>query len=453
MTITVNGVAVPAQSKNLDTTTVTTGFGLVHRQIIGIADPENPSQYARLTGTSLNVNVTNASLAVTAAALPLPSGAATEATLQGVLDAVGGIIITNSSSTATLASGASFTGTATDVSSFGSITAAVLTDQNGTLYVEFSPDGTNWDSSIPYSVSAGLNEVHRLTVTRQYMRVRFTNTSASAQTYFRLQSLAGDQPILTSRLGSTIQEDADTVITRPLDFNLMVASNLYQNRSVLVKDGLNDAISTGTTPEDITNEGGVYAGFPTATGAAEIVVAGADTGTVYYYYLASDTDTAYTLGSKAITGAATYSLGHNIWRCNFAWFESSSATAFNAGAITIRHTATPTNVFCVINAGFSQTFCSAYTVPYGNSIYLDSVRGNMRGSTSGSLDGVFWYREFGKSPRLRFPFELQFGTLYFDDTDYLISIPERTDIIPRIITASTNGLSAKISYRLLQVRA
>lgn len=82
MTITVNGVAVPAQSKNLDTTTVTTGFGLVHRQIIGIADPENPSQYARLTGTSLNVNVTNASLAVTAAALP--TGAATEATLASI---------------------------------------------------------------------------------------------------------------------------------------------------------------------------------------------------------------------------------------------------------------------------------------------------------------------------------------------------------------------------------
>ena len=54
----------------------------MHRQIIGIADPENPSQYARLTGTSLNVNVTNASLAVTAAALP--TGAATEATLASI---------------------------------------------------------------------------------------------------------------------------------------------------------------------------------------------------------------------------------------------------------------------------------------------------------------------------------------------------------------------------------
>lgn len=79
MAITVNGVSVPQQSKTLDTATVTTGFGLVHRQIIGIADPENQSQYARLTGTSLNVNVTNTSVAISAVSLPLPTGAATAA--------------------------------------------------------------------------------------------------------------------------------------------------------------------------------------------------------------------------------------------------------------------------------------------------------------------------------------------------------------------------------------
>lgn len=79
MAITVNGVSVPQQSKTLDTTEVTTSFGVVQRQIIGIADPENQSQYARLTGTSLNVNVTNTSVAISAVSLPLPTGAATAA--------------------------------------------------------------------------------------------------------------------------------------------------------------------------------------------------------------------------------------------------------------------------------------------------------------------------------------------------------------------------------------
>ena len=88
MSIAPNSVAVPQQSKSLDTSTVTTGAGLVHRQIISIADPENQGQYARLSGSSLQVNVTNTTLAVTAAALPLPSGAATAAK-QPALGAAG----------------------------------------------------------------------------------------------------------------------------------------------------------------------------------------------------------------------------------------------------------------------------------------------------------------------------------------------------------------------------
>lgn len=81
MAIDKNAVSVPAQSKDLDTTRVTTTYGLVHRQVISIADPESPTAYVTLTGSSLNVNVSNASIAVSAASLPLPTGAAT-ATLQ-----------------------------------------------------------------------------------------------------------------------------------------------------------------------------------------------------------------------------------------------------------------------------------------------------------------------------------------------------------------------------------
>lgn len=70
---------------------------------------------------------------------------------------------------------------------------------------------------------------------------------------------------------------------------------------------------------------------------------------------------------------------------------------------------------------------------------------------TGSLDGYIWYRGYNESPRLRFPFELQCGSLYFDDVDYLVRIPERTDIIPRITTSSANNLIAKFSYRFLKV--
>lgn len=357
----------------------------------------------------------------------------------------------NSSATP-LNAAATFTGTGQDVLGFASVVVAVFTDQAATLYIEFSTDNTNWDSSLSFSVAASTNEVHRISVTRRYVRVRITNTSASNQTYMRLQAMAGSQTALTSALSSLIQADADAALVRPLDFNLMVAEGLYQNRSNTIKDGINADIDTGSTPEDISNEGGAYAGFPAAAAAAEIVVAGADTGTVYYSYMATDTDTDYTFGSKAITGAGTYSLGHNIWRCNFAYFVASTTTVFNVGDITIRHTATPTTVFCVIGAGVSQSYCAAYTVPYNSAVYLDRISGTLRGSSTGSLDGFFWYRPYGESPRLRFPFELQFGTLYFDDVDYLIKIPARTDIIPRIVTSSANNLYAKVSYRFIKTR-
>ena len=91
MAIDKNAVAVPAQSKDLDTARVTTTYGLVHRQVISIADPESPTAYATLTGSSLNVNVSNASVAVTqsgtwninniSGTVSLPTGAST-ATLQ-----------------------------------------------------------------------------------------------------------------------------------------------------------------------------------------------------------------------------------------------------------------------------------------------------------------------------------------------------------------------------------
>lgn len=54
---------------------------------------------------------------------------------------------------------------------------------------------------------------------------------------------------------------------------------------------------------------------------------------------------------------------------------------------------------------------------------------------------------------MRFPFELQYGTLYFDDVDYLVKIPERVDMVPRVTAASTNGLSAKVSYRFVKVKS
>lgn len=359
---------------------------------------------------------------------------------------------TLNSTTTPLNSAATFTGTAEDVSAFNSLVFSCKTDQAGELYAEFSNDGTNYDSILTFELYANTNEVHRLTISKKYFRIRITNTSASNQTYLRLQTLYGSHSSLTSALNSVIYDDADAQLVRPLDFNLMVAEGLYYDRNNTIKDGYTPTMTSGSVTQDLWTESGGYTGFVASASAAELVVAGADTGTVYYSYMATDTDLDYTFGSKAITGAGTYSLGHDIWRNNFAYFVSNSSTSFNVGKMTIRHTATPANIFVTIDAGRSQSYCAAYTVPYNSAVYIDRWQGAVRGGTSGSSDGFIWYRDYNGSPRYRFPFELQFGSLYFDDVDYLIKIPSRTDFMPRILNNSTNNLVCKFSYRLIKVK-
>lgn len=125
---------------------------------------------------------------------------------------------TNNSSSALVVNGNTWAGTWEDVSGFNTVTVAAKTDQSGSLYVEFSPDGTNGDSSISFETSANINEVHRLTITRRYFRIRFLNNSGASQTFFRVQSLLGNHPLLTSALNSTLQPDADAIATRAVLF-------------------------------------------------------------------------------------------------------------------------------------------------------------------------------------------------------------------------------------------
>lgn len=73
MPVAPNGVSVPAQSKSLDTTVVTTSYGVVHRQVVVFGDPEDPDKRVTVGANGAYVDVRNV------AALPLPSGASTAA--------------------------------------------------------------------------------------------------------------------------------------------------------------------------------------------------------------------------------------------------------------------------------------------------------------------------------------------------------------------------------------
>jgi len=163
-----------------------------------------------------DLQASNAALQSSNASIVSYSATISENTAQSTSQAVQGRMSTENLTSTLLANGATYTGTFEDVSSFSSVTVAAKTDQSGLMYVDFSPDGTNVDSTLTFTLEASTNEVHRITVTRKYYRLRIYNNSGSAQTYLRASTVLGSQQTLTSVAGSTIQSDADTVLSRSI---------------------------------------------------------------------------------------------------------------------------------------------------------------------------------------------------------------------------------------------
>jgi hypothetical protein len=109
----------------------------------------------------------------------------------------GGEVDPNNSTAIALGGGAAFTGTATDVMDFASVSiqvfANVASATNG-LSLEWSIDGTNWDVQDQHTISA--NEGEQFTVPRlaNHFRVVYTN-GAGAQATFRLETLLNPWPM------------------------------------------------------------------------------------------------------------------------------------------------------------------------------------------------------------------------------------------------------------------
>ena len=93
------------------------------------------------------------------------------------------------SSTANLASGATFTGTSQSSLGIAGIQINLHADQNCTVYVDQSTEGSNWDitDSFTYYYANG-GASWTVQATASYLRIRVTNNGAATTTEFRLQT-------------------------------------------------------------------------------------------------------------------------------------------------------------------------------------------------------------------------------------------------------------------------
>jgi len=309
------------------------------------------------------------------------------ATKTGAVDA-------NNSSTTPLNAAGVFTGTWVDCSAHSDISVSVTTDQDGTYQVQFSPDGSNADSTLTrYYRTTQINVPHVFEITRKYVRVVFTNTSAGNQTYFRLQTILGSRGLLNIPIDSTISQDYDSISVRPTDYRYETALGRRQGSTTWNKFGYNSDIDIGT--EVIAAFGGSFTilsaastltivsssadddGAPAGIGANSVVIYGVDANR------ASQTEVVTLNGITNVVTATTW-LGIN----RVAVYLAGSSQA-NVGLITVTAT-TGGSTQATIPVGEGSTQQSIFFTQANHILLADYLL--LNGEKTGA----------GASPKIRF---------------------------------------------------
>jgi len=312
----------------------------------------------------------------------------------------GSLVDTSNSSTTPLSGAATFTGTATDVSDYNRISVFIDTDVDGTLKMQFSSDGTNWDRTKPVDIDTSIADgsTHTLAVATQYFRVVVEN-GASAQSHLRLETILhkGDGGMLSSSPDQRISRLNDVRLSRVVnDPTWDMARNLYADRFVVHKFGSNPATPSGE--RDIwlwgaqAGAGNIDYPWPTAaetvriksggnsndtaagSGAREITVAGLDEN------WAEATETIATNGTSASSATTTTFI--RVYRAYVS--ESGTYGSANTGNIVIENTSS-TDVLCAIQATRGQSQLTMYTVPMGYTAYLRELSFSVDTSTNKEL--------------------------------------------------------------------
>lgn len=351
------------------------------------------------------------------------------------------IVSTLNSTTTPLASGATFTGTG-ELNDWPDVMISISTDQNGTYYLDFSTDGTNWDSTLTYKYEIGyINPPHVLVKGYRYFRVRFTNTSSSAQSYLRLQTAYGKFDQLRSTLNSNIAQNYDAVAVRTLDTTDAVVEGKFQGRVIVQVFGRNPDVDG---PEDIWSGGGDYTGFPTL-GTPETLTftssAGASDAGLVLYIEGLDGDYNRITESVTLNGSGIGVTTQTFWRVNMCMVTTpTSGQVTNVGDITGTHTTTTANVFCVILAGQGLDQSAVYTIPAGWTGYIKQWSSAIQDANTNSAIIAGWERPYNGAELIVRTTSINTSSVNSLSIYGGYVIPEKADIKIRVLSiANTNG--------------
>lgn len=147
----------------------------------------------------------------------------TNSNLNNIENKLTSTIDANNSTTTPLGISGVFTGVATDVSNYGTISVLVASNvaaAAGGLSFQFSNDGTNWDHSHNFDFAGG-NLSYNVASEGRYFRLVFTNDGV-AQTYLRLQTVLRRTSVPPSQyaISQTLSGSALATPTKSVIFGL-----------------------------------------------------------------------------------------------------------------------------------------------------------------------------------------------------------------------------------------
>ncbi len=226
--------------------------------------------------------------------------------------------------------------------------------------------------------------------------------------------------------------------------------------------GKNPDIDTAA-PEDVWNGGLTYTGHP--TGAAETmeifsssvndVAAGSGALTVEISHLLDGTGAESPAITVTLNGTTPVSLGAlTYYRCTKVKVLTAGATGSNEGTLTLRHTSTTANIFCVMPIGANETTIFAYTVPLGKTLVISagSVQMARASGAAGSATISFRARPNGGVYNTIVSPEISHGSGFTVNGKNYMVFTARTDIKLRVDDVSDNDTIVTGNIRGLLIK-
>jgi len=367
-----------------------------------------------------------------------------------------GVVSSQNTTTTPLSGSATYTGTLVQ-STYPDVMVSIKADQDCILYFDFSNDGTNVDTfpSAGFYVHAGVHAFHVAVKGPRYFRTRVVNLSSSAMTYLRCYTYFGQFRQGNSPINQAVDDTTDSIIVKSISEETLTMQGLFTERYIETKFGRNTNIDTGSTPEDIWGGGGVYYGQPIGVSAEIVQVfssdandtsAGTGARTVRIYGL----DANYALQQETITlNGTTPSNSSNIYMRVFRVVVLTAGTSeTNVGNITTRWATTTSVVFSVVPIGYGQSELAAYTVPAGKTAYVRRYAFSVLSNTSARVVAGLRVREFGGAWRIIRPGAFSHSSPLTRTLYGGFSIPEKTDIVARVLSVTSNNADVACDFTM-----